>query len=569
MFWLTKIKNSRNGSWFMILILLVFLNLFARSFHTRWDLTSEKRFSLSPSTIRLLRNLKGTIHIKVYLAGKMPAGFKHLEQSTRDLLEEFQEYSGPHIQFKFIDPSAGTNDNSKSGIFDTLIAKGIKPYNLTVQLSGSEGYSEHLIFPGAILKSERKESAIDLLEGKKETDPLETLNNADALLEYKFADAIYHLNLKTPPLIGYMLGNGELLGPEVNDALESMSQRYLLDTINLLDVPYIPSQFRAVVFEKPAIRFSESEKIRIDQYLMNGGKIIWFVDDLNAEMDSLVNKNDFIAFEKGLNLNDFFFNDGIRINPDLVEDLQCDEIPLVVGNIGKQPQIQLVPWPYFPLLTPTENHPIVRNLSPVLGQFVNSIDTLRGNNIHKTILLSTSKFSRIVPTPAKVSWESVKFRPREQDYNRLSIPTSVLLEGKFHSLFENRLDNSTIDSLNEVFPRKLKWLSNPTAMIVTSDGDIITNPVSQKEGPLPMGTNEYTRAHYANKEFFLNCLEYLTNSSGILESRNKTYKLRLMDPSLIRKNTSFWELINFGIPAILALITGLTFTYFRRKKYSF
>jgi gliding motility-associatede transport system auxiliary component len=551
----------------IIVLLLVGINLLAAHFYTRWDLTAEKRFTLSNSTKKILRNLKGTVYVSVYLDGKMPAGFKHLEESTRELLDEFREYGNGHIVYKFIDPSALPSDSDKEQMYDTLVAKGLRPYNLQVQLSASEGYSEKLIFPGALVDYDGKETAIDLLQSQEGQNSLESLNNADALLEYKLADAIYHLQLKNPPLVGYMLGNGELLGPEVNDALQSLSQKYLLDTIDLYNDPYIPQQFQAIVFEKPSKPFTEGEKIKIDQYLMHGGKIIWFIDDLNADMDSLRNKNDFIAFDKGLQLQDMLFNYGVRINPDLMEDLQCDAIPLVVGQQGNQPQIQLVPWPYFPLLTPTGNSPIVKNMDLVLGQFVNTIDTVGSRGIKKTILLTSSAYSRIVPTPVKVSWESVKIKPRPQDFNQPYLIAAVLLEGKFTSLFQNRLDNTTIDSINRVFPQPFTTSGVPSAMIVVSDGDIITNPVSQKDGPLPMGSNEYTHAQYANREFFLNCMEYLTNNTGLMNTRDKTYQLRLMDATLISRQKAEWQILVFVIPALFAFLIGIIFTFVRRRKY--
>ena len=549
-----------------VLLLLVILNVASAYIHTRWDLTAEKRFTLSPSTIQLLKHVHEPIQIQIYLSGKLPAGFRHLAESIRDLLNNFRNYAGPYIQFRFIDP-ASFPDSARSKLYDSLVARGIHPYNLQVQLSAAEGYSEKLIFPGAIVKNNRQERTIDLLESKMSDNTLASLNNAEALLEYKFANAIYHLQQTHPPLIGYMLGNGEPLDPRVNDALSILSRNYLIDTIPLDRYPYIPQDFKAVVFIKPELPFTTQEKLKIDQYLMHGGKILWFLDDLNASMDSLTNKNSFIAFDKNLHLEDLLFTYGVRINPDLIQDLQCDMIPLVVGSVGNQPQIQLVPWPYFPLLTPTENSPIVKNINPVLGHFVNSLDTVGTPGIRKTILLTSSAYSRITGSPVKVSWNDARIKPDPALFQHPFIPAAVLLEGRFRSMFMNRLDQQTIDSLNRVFPQPIADSSVPTAMIVVSDGDIAMNAISAKEGPLPMGNNAYTHVQYANPQFFANCLEYLTDTSGIMQSRNKTFILRQMNTTRIEQQKNLWQLLNLIIPVAFGVLMGWIFQIFRKKSY--
>jgi len=549
-----------------VLLLLVILNVASAYIHTRWDLTAEKRFTLSPSTIQLLKHVHEPIQIQIYLSGKLPAGFRHLAESIRDLLNNFRNYAGPYIQFRFIDP-ASFPDSARSKLYDSLVARGIHPYNLQVQLSAAEGYSEKLIFPGAIVKNNRQERTIDLLESKMSDNTLASLNNAEALLEYKFANAIYHLQQTHPPLIGYMLGNGEPLDPRVNDALSILSRNYLIDTIPLDRYPYIPQDFKAVVFIKPELPFTTQEKLKIDQYLMHGGKILWFLDDLNASMDSLTNKNSFIAFDKNLHLEDLLFTYGVRINPDLIQDLQCDMIPLVVGSAGNQPQIQLVPWPYSPLLTPTENSPIVKNINPVLGQFVNSLDTVGTPGIRKTILLTSSAYSRITGSPVKVSWNDARIKPDPALFQHPFIPAAVLLEGRFRSMFMNRLDQQTIDSLDRVFPQPIADSSVPTAMILVSDGDIAMNAISAKEGPLPMGNNAYTHVQYANPQFFANCLEYLTDTSGIMQSRNKTFILRQMNTTRIEQQKNLWQLLNLIIPVAFGVLMGWIFQIFRKKSY--
>ncbi|MCL6525059.1 MAG: gliding motility-associated ABC transporter substrate-binding protein GldG [Thermoflavifilum sp.] len=550
----------------ILLLVLVLLNIASATIHTRWDLTAEKRFTLSPSTIRLLKHLDQPIHIYIYLSGKLPAGFRHLAESVRDLLNNFRNYAGPRIQFSFINP-ASFPDSVRSQLYDSLVASGIQPYNLQVQLNPAEGYSEKLIFPGALIDNGKKKRAIDLLESKISDDPLASLNNAEALLEYKFAHAIDQVQQTHPPLVGYLIGNGEPLDPRVNDALTILFNNYQVDTIPLNRYPYIPLDFKAVVCIKPYKPFTTSEKLKIDQYLMHGGKILWFLDDLNASMDSLTSKNSFIAFDQNLQLEDLLFSYGVRINPDLIEDLQCDMIPLVVGHVGNQPQIQLVPWPYFPLLTPTDNSVIVKNMNPVLGNFVNSLDTVAAPGIRKTILLTSSAYSRIVGSPVKISWDDARMKPDPALFQHPFIPAAVLLEGRFKSMFRNRLDQLTIDSLNHILPQPIADSSVPTAMIVVSDGDIAMNEVLARQGPLPMGQNAYTHVQYANRDFFANCLEYLTDTTGIMQSRNKTYVLRQMNATQIDQQKTTWQILNLLVPIAFGVLLGLAIQAIRRSMY--
>lgn len=550
------------------MLILVALNVLASRFHARWDLTAEKRFTLSPGTRTLLENLEGTVHIRVFLKGKFPAGFRQLSESTQEILQEFRQYAGSRLDFEFVDPGENLSDSARSAVYDSLAAEGIQPYNLQVQLDASEGYSQKLIFPGALVYYQGKETSVDLLQSQGGQNAMEALNNADALLEYNFADAIYRLQQKEKSMVGYMLGNGEPLGPEVYDPLNILQQNYRLDTVDLSGDPYIPPEFKAVVILGPATRFSDSEKLKIDQYLMHGGKLFWLLDQVNANMDSLKDKNSFIAFDKGLNLEDLLFTDGIRINPDLVQDLQCDVIPLTVGNSGGHPQIQLVPWPYFPILSPGSGNPIVKNMDPVEIHFASSMDTIPGSPVQKTILLATSAYSRSLGTPSRVSWESVKIAPRPSDFNQHAIPIAVLLEGRFPSLYTNRFDPGSIARINATMPAPFQTLSNPTSMIVGSTSSLVTNAVSQRDGPLPMGMNPYTRYQFANREFFSNCLEYLTGNSAILSTRTKDFKLRLLDRTRVDKEKLHWQIFNLVLPVLFILVFALVFQYIRKFRYT-
>lgn len=545
---------------------LVGVNVLAAYFHTRVDLTAEKRYTLTTGTKNLLRGLDSTVTIEIFLKGDYPASFRQLAQSSQELLEEFREYAGQRVQFSFRSPGQGLTDSARLAFQQSLVEKGIVPFNMQVQEDANQGYSEKLIFPGALLHYGSKTIGINLLKNQGGLNPEATMNSSESLLEYQFANAIYQLRQKQPPLVGYMLGNGEVLGAEVFDALTAMQNNYLLDTLTLQYISHIPRQFSAVVFAKPLTRFTDEDKLKIDQYVMNGGKVIWFVDELNASIDSLQHQESFVAFDKGLNLEDMLFRYGVRINQDLVQDMQCDFVPQVVDRTG---QMQPLGFPYFPLLTPTGAHPIVKNLDLVLSHFASSIDTVKGGGITKTLLLTTSANSRSVTSPVEVSWNSLRVKPNRREFNKQFLPVAVLLEGQFTSLFRNRLDENTHQAIQRVTGRPFKNNSDTiNKMIVVSDADIITNAFSQKSGPLQMGVNLYDQSMvYANREFFLNSLGYLTHNTGIMDARNKELTLRLLNPEKVKQEKGKWQAICFIVPIGLVLLFAAIFQFIRQRKF--
>ncbi|MGN7819884.1 gliding motility-associated ABC transporter substrate-binding protein GldG [Chitinophaga sp. 22536] len=554
----------------VIILVLIGVNIAAAYFHGRWDLTAEKRYTLTSGTKQLLRQLNSPVDIEVFLKGDYPATFKQLAQSTQELLDEFREYGKQNIRVTFINPGQGLSDSSRMKFFGELTAQGIMPFNMKVQEDANESYSEKLIFPGALVHYKGKTIGVNLLKNQGGQDPLQTMNSSEALLEYQFANAISKLQEEKKPLVGYMLGHGESLGAEVYDALTTLQSGYGLDTLTLQSVPAIPQDFNIILFAKPATAFSDQDKLKIDQYVMNGGKVLWFLDETNAAMDSLHQRSEFLAFDRGLNLEDLLFRYGVRINQDLVQDLQADIVPLVVGNVGNRPQIQPVPFPYFPMLTPTGAHPIVKNMDMVLSRFVSSMDTVKAEGVKKTILLTTSRSSRRVRIPAQVSWDIVKTKPNIREYREQHIPAAVLLEGRFTSLFRNRLDQATMAAFQQVSGHPFREAADTAnKMIVVSDGDLIANAVSRKDGPLQMGINEFNPGFaFANKEFFLNCLEYLSGKSGIMESRNKELALRLLDTEKIKKEKTKWQAICFLVPIGLVLLFAMVFQFVRQRKFA-
>lgn len=562
------IKRKHLRNFFLFLLLLIGINIAFSYVRFRIDLTAEKRFTLSEPTKKLLQNLDGVVRIKVFLKGDFPSGFRHLAVSTRDLLEEFHRYAGRNLRYEFINLLAGLPDSLQHKVSDSLAAMGIMPYNVKAQQELSKGVSVQLVFPAALIDYKGHQLPVDLLQPQPGVNPLESLNRSIALLEYDFAHAIEQLSHKAPPLVAYMIGNKETLDPTVYDALMVLQQNFRFDTLNLSTASFIPQKYKALVFLNPTKPFTEDEKLKIDQYVMHGGRILWAINTVDASMDSLQTKTSFLAYNKGLNLDDLLFTYGIRINPDLVQDLQCFSIPVTVGHIGNRPQIERLPWPFEPLLMPASDHPVTNNLDAVLSQFPSSIDTTKLLGVKKTILLATSPKSKTLGTPVRISLESVKVKPDPRKFAQAHIPIAVLLEGKFPSVFRNRLDQTMLKKINSRFHHPFKSESVQTRMIVVADGNMFTNAVSRQDGPLPMGMDPYTRQLFANRQFFENCLTYLTDTSGIMQARNKDFKLRLLDKTKVQEQKSTWQALNFLIPLAFVLLFALVFQYVRKRKYA-
>jgi len=558
-------------SWIYFVVLLVLVNMLASQWHSRIDLTAEKRYTLSDAAHRLLQSLDEPVTITVLMDGDLPAGFKKLQGSTRDMLQEFKEIGGSNVQYFFRKPGENLDDSSKMYLLDSLHRLGINPTNVKAQTKSGEGEEQRLVYPGVIIAYKDRIAGVDLLQGQSAVDGLNSLNNAEALLEYKLAGGIDKVKREKVPVVAYLTGNGEPLQYDVYDLIErTIKPNYGFSILPIDSEPVIPDVFNAMVIVKPQHGFSESQKLKIDQYVMRGGKVVWLLDYLYASLDSLQrSEGSFIAFDMGLNLDDILFKYGVRINPDLVQDINCAEIPLKVGMMGDRPQMQLMPWYYFPLLAAPNNNPIAKNLDYVMSQFPQSMDTVKAEGITKTVLLSSSPNARIIATPAKVELNSVKTEEDLKTFTTPFIPVAVLLEGKFNSLYTNRISSATKDSLEHVY--KSPFLASSVSdnkMIVVSDGDIVTNYVSQQKGPLQMGQSAFTGYQYANREFFLNCLEYLVGNPGILETRGKDYTLRLLNRKQVEEHRSFWQMLNTGLPVLLILLFALLYSFLIRRRYT-
>jgi ABC-2 type transport system permease protein len=563
-----KMFNAKYG-WILLLVLLAGINFCAAIIHTRWDLTAEKRYTLSQPTRKLLRGLNEPVNITLFLSGDMPAGFKKLANSASEMLQQFKEIGRSDIQFKIEKPGDGLNETLKQVFLDSLSRLGLSPMNVKAQAKQGEGQEERLIYPGALVTYKDRAVAVDFLQGQSSVDGINSLNNAEALLEFKLANAINKITQDTVPLVGYLSGNGESLSYNVYDLINTLKTNYNFKILPIDNVSAIPPVFSAILVVKPIERFSDQQKLKIDQYVMHGGKVIWMIDNLYAEYDSLQRtQNDFIAFDRNLNLEDQLFKYGARVNLDLVEDVNCDKMPSVIGTMGGKPQIEMVDWNYFPLLSNTNGHPIAKNLDYVVSQFPNSIDTVKAAGIKKTFLLTTSPYSKILSSPARVSWKTVQNKEDYNSYTKSNVPVAVLLEGKFSSVFTNRISAAMKDSPAFYHQPFSPANVSDNKMIIISDGDIALNAVSQKDGPLPMGKNMFTGYQYANKEFIFNCIEYMTDNTGILETRGKDFTLRLIDKKKLEEGKTKWQIINIVLPAVLVILTGVIYQIVRKRKYN-
>jgi gliding-associated putative ABC transporter substrate-binding component GldG len=579
-----KVWKHKYGIGFLtgLFILLVYLSTLV---FYRLDLTAEKRYSLTTATKTLLKEVDSTITIKVFLTGELPADYKKLSIATRDLLDEFKSLSGNHVKVSFEKPGEYImGDTAKVLFYDSLAKLGVVFEQSEVVSSKTEKETNQLIIPSALVSFRRgqKPIAIDLRSSRKvykqynvitdnpQEDVEATRNAAEALLEYKFANAIDKLTRKYVPTVAYAVGNGEPIDLTVNDLGESLRNEYRLAVFDLKKGYPDASMIDALMIVKPKQPFTEEDKLKLDQYVMNGGHIIWFVDKLHAELDSLMRSQaEYTAFDRGLELDDILFKYGVRINLDLVQDLSCSKIPIVIGkNADGSPKMQRYPWPYYPFLAARDNNPISKNLDRVLPIFPSSIDTVKSPDIRKTILLSTDSSSRAISSPAIVSINSVKGDEDLAYFNRKYIPVAVLLEGKFHSLYSNRLGQAVLDSVQRVTGKPyLASGVKEAKQIVVADADIVTNQVSTTTGPLPMGSLPLENYRFANREFFLNSMDYLVSNNNLFESRNKDFVLRLLDKTKVEEQKNMWQAINIGLPVALVVVIGLLFQWQRKKKY--
>lgn len=566
-------KKRRDLFRFAIFIaILILLNFIGSLKFFRLDLTSEKRYSLSEATITLLESFDDVLLVKVYLDGDFPAGFQRLQSETRQMLDEFRAYNS-NLQYVFINPNNQGGQEETNSLSQQLQFKGLKPYQLSVNNEGEA--SVKTIFPGALLSYGEKEAPALLLKDQLGVQAEQQINTSVENLEFSLANAIRSLVQSDKPLIGFLQGHGEVGPRELADLAKDLSANYQVDlfnirefkndstseTLSIAQQQVRMNRFDALIVAKPILAFNDLDKYMIDQFAMNGGKLIWLLDAVEASMDSLSEKSQFMAlplFDR-LNLNDLLFKYGVRINTDMVVDM-------VAAGVNDQRKIQ--PWIYFPMIMPQSNHPIAKDLNAIWMQFTSSIDTVIAEGITKTVLLRSSPYSARRATPAIVSLGELYNPPPRDRFREKGIPLAILLEGKFQSLYKNRLKPR---SGGERLPMVEE--SSQTQMLVVSDGDIIrnqTNVVNReipRGAPLPLGYDQFTGMQYGNKDFLINAIDYMLDDSGLIDIRSRELKIRLLDLNRSKQERLSWQLANTLIPIALILLLAVLNYYIRRKKY--
>lgn len=552
----------------ILAVILILANILASRFHTGLDLTREKRFTLSTATKRMLKATNQPVIVEVYLTGELPAGFQRLREATREKLQSFKNYAGTYLNFQFRDPFENIDETERGRVMEALYNKGVEPVELNVK--DKQNSSKQVIFPYAMVRYNGRELPVRLLDNHFGMTPLQVLNYSETLLEYKLASAIHRLQTTAKPRIAYMMGNGEQLGTNTFDMLNTISQQYRVDTIDIDFNYFIPSHYDAIIFNKPTLPFTEKHKFKIDQYVMRGGKVLWAIDQLQTPIDTLQTTGQFITTDFGLNIDDQLFKYGVRINSDLIEDAQqCNPVPIITGTLSNgSPQIELRPWTFLPVFIPTSQHPIVKNMDAIMGRFASSIDTIDKTDNTKTILLESSNYSRSDASPVRVSLNMIRFQPETKYFNKPYRPAAVLIEGRFNSLFQNRMAPDFLKVLKDSLKYDFKPFTDSSGkMIVISDGDIFLNDMSENTGMEEMGYWRYTRNLFANKNFLLNCLEYLTDPNSLLEARSKDLKLRLLDAQRVEAEKTKWQVINVVVPVVLVLIFASAYFFFRKRRY--
>lgn len=583
-------------------IVLIVLNLIGSRVFKRFDLTSDKRYTLSETSLDILKNAGEPLIVDVYLDGEFPGEFKKLQTETQQLLEEFKAYNS-NVVFRFVNPLDNSEDSNQEkrdliyklyrlgnrppspkeeaeikasiskvpnldeAIVNSFQGNGMTPASITVEDKGKQ--SQEVIFPWAIATYAGRSVKVPLLKNFMGASTAEKVNGSVQHLEYAFSNAFNSIIFSKEKKIAVIKGNGEMPDQLMADFIRSVRENYYIGTFTLDSVAKKPNEsleylkkYDLAVIAKPTEKFTDEEKQVLDQFVVNGGKTIWLIDQVNMEMDSLYNdQGATLAYPNDLNLNDLFFKYGIRINPVLVKDLMATPIALATGEKGSAAQYTQYPWFYSPLVYPNSENPIVNNLDGIKFEFAGQIDTLK-NGIKKTVLLQSSPYSKVVGAPVEVNLNMVTERPEQSEFSgKGNIPVAVLLEGKFHSVYQNRVLPFADKSFLSEAKRNNK-------MIVIADGDVVRNDLDKNFQPLELGYDKWTNKLYGNKEFMLNCVNYLLDESGLINIRNKQVNLPILDKEKVYADYTQSQLITVGLPIVLLAVFGLAFGYLRKRKYA-
>lgn len=547
----------------LAIVILLVINIGSHFFFHRFDLTADKRYTLSKTSLNIVNKVKQPLYVDVFLKGNFPGEFRKLQTETQQLLEEFKAQNS-NVIFQFVNPLEDETESEQ--IMQSFIERGLTPVNVTVDDKGKK--TQEVVFPWAIVTYGNKSAKVPLLKNIMGASTAQKVVSSVQHLEYAFANGINTVATKKQKKVAVLKGNGEMQDILMADFIKSVRDNYYIGTFTLDSVAKNPvetskyfQKYDLAVIAKPTQAFTDEEKQVIDQFIVNGGKTLWLLDAVNIEMDSLMQTGESLAFPRDLGLNDLFFKYGIRIKPNLVKDLMAAPIALATGSQGSGTQYNQFPWFYSPVAYSESKNPIVNNLDAVKFEFANPIELLK-NPIQKTVLLKSSKYSKMIGVPTPINLNMVEERPDPKDFppNSGNIPLAVLLEGKFQSVYQNR-----------VLPfedKSFRGVNKPSKIIIVSDGDLIKNQLDKNFQPLELGFDKWTNNLYANKEFLMNSVNYLLDDNGLINIRNKEVSLPMLDSQKVYDNYTYNQIVNVALPILILALFGLLFTYLRKRKYA-
>jgi ABC-2 type transport system permease protein len=562
-------KNIRRTGWLQFLTAVAGIVIFTSVIsllRMRLDLTEDRRYTLSAPTLKVLSDLNNDVYVQVYLDGDMPVPLKRLKRSVTEMLDEFRIASGRKIDYQFINPSENNDAKQRAAQYQNLIDKGLAPINL--QAGDDEGgSSQKIIFPGMIVNYNGIEVPVNFLKNNPGIAAEQNFLHSIEGLEYEMIQTIATISADTVRKVAFIEGHDEIPEIETASITLDLAKFFTVDRGVINSTPGILDAYSAVIIAGPEKEFSEADKLVLDQYIMQGGRVLWLIDEVSVNTDSLAGGQT-VGFYRPLNLEDQLFRYGARVNPSIIQDIDSWVIRLNIRSGSNQQQFVPLPWVYYPLLIPSGNNTITRNINRVKGDFSNFIDTVGLDPaIKKKVLLSTSKFTRTITPPVVISLKEAEQKPDETLFARSSLPVAVLLEGVFPSAFKNRMTSSIINDKN----LKIKTESVPTRLIVVADADIIRNEVRRsglQESFLPLGEDKYTRQVFGNRDFIINCMNYLVDDNGLMALRSREIKLRLLNMPKVKAEKFKWQMVNIAGPVMLVILAGLLYSYMRKRQYT-
>ncbi len=544
----------------LFLLGLIALNVLAAYVPFRADLTEDRRYSLSEATERLLVNLDEEVDVKVYLAGDLPAGFERLQNAVRETLEEMQASAGAKLNYRFIDPAtAFTDPKQRTEFYQSLAERGIPPTNVIE--GGEDSRRERFVFPGAVLTYRGRETTVLFLKGNIARSAQENLNLSYENVEYGLATALRELTNTNKKKIGLISDKSRVPAGRLADLIVALQRNYDLFQVNLSNSANL-NGLDAVLVVRPDTLFTDGDKFKLDQFIVKGGRALFFIDAL--KIDS-VGREGTYAYPARLNLDDLLFRYGVRLNANLVKDLLSAQIPLNVGNLGDKSQLRMLPWRFYPLVNSFGNSVITRNLDAVYTRFVGTMDTVRADGITKTPLLLSSQYTQLVNAPALISYNEARQQPDPRSYRAGPQLLACLLEGRFESLYKNQILPGD--------PRANGFVGQGEAskILVCTDGDLPLNDFDfKRQAPLPLGFDRFSsdRHIFSNKDFILNAVDYLVDENGVITARNKEVRLRPLDALQVREGRTFWQSLNLGLPLVLIGVLGGVWQVVRRRRFA-